>query len=463
MERDTRAAVDAFAAGRLSRRTFIRRMSALGVSATGIASVLAACSGGGTQPTSAASPQATSSGGTAGAQVSGDIVLYKGPFSENEAQQIEALLAGFNEQQPGISVTREEFAFEAMAEEFPTKFLSDTPPDVSTVPDLVYGQWVERGAFEDLTPYVADPSWQQEFGAIPEDIWDIARAADGKIYGVPWWGVVLAMLFVNRDLLERAGVTDVNSSVDAFAAAARQVSDLGDDIFGFTIRTDQFNPAAFDWAAWLHTSGGRLLNDDWTACAVDTPGARQTFQTLSELISQDQASPPPGAYDAQGLQDLFVGGRVGIAHDDNGFVATLRDQDPGFEYDVVAVPPGPDGNHATGMWGVGLLTMSSRSQNKAAAWELMKYLTSADVVVEYFQQVSLLPNRTDVADRMFADDPYAAKVVQEILPGSQGWQLHPDLNEMLGRAQPVFDTLYRGQTPSAEALAEVCTVVEGVI
>jgi hypothetical protein len=34
---------------------------------------------------------------------------------------------------------------------------------------------------------------------------------------------------------------------------------------------------------------------------------------------------------------------------------------------------------------------------------------------------------------------------------------------MLGRAQPVFDTLYRGQTPSAEALAEVCTVVEGVI
>lgn len=473
MERETREAVDAVGSGQMSRRAFIRRMSALGISAAGIGSLLAACDPeGSTTPATEAGTSATeaatsttpsaSSGPTADGQVTGDIVLYKGPFSDDEAAQIDGLLAGFKQQQAGVSVTREEFAFEAMAEEFPTKFLSDTPPDVSTIPDLAYGQWVERGAFEDLTPYVTDPSWAEEFAAIPEDVWNIARAADGNIYGIPWWGVVLAMLFVNRDLLKEAGVTDVDSSIEAFEAAVRQVSALGDDTFGFSIRTDQSNPAAFDWASWLHTSGGRLLNDDWTACAVDTPDARQTFQMLSDLIS-DGASPEPGAYDAQGLQDLFVGGRVGIAHEDNGFVATLREQDPGFEYDVLPVPPGPGGEQATGMWGVGLLTMSSDSQNKPAAWELMKYLASADVVVDYFQQVSLLPNRTDVADRMFADDQYASKVVREILPGSQGWQLHPDLNQILGRAQPVFDTLYRGQTTADQALPEVCTVIDGVI
>lgn len=391
----------------------------------------------------------------------GNLVLYKGPFSPDEEAQIGELIAGFQEQFPDVDVEFEQFDWEGMAQQFPTRFMSDDPPDVNAVPDLEYGKWVARGAFEDLTPYIEDPEWAEDFAAIPDEVWEIARGPDGKIYGVPWWGVVLSMLFVNTDLLEEAGVEDFNASPEAFADAVRQIAELDDETFGFSIRTDQFNPAAFDWAAWLHTAGARLMTDDWSACAANTDGAQETFDLLAGLVSDGQVAPQPGAYDQQGLQDLFIAGRVGIAHAASGFVSTLREEAPDFEFDVAPMPPGTTGEHSTGMWGLGLLTMSSQSDDKDAAWELIKYLTSADVVVDYFTKTALLPNRTDVADRMFEGDRYSAKVVEDILPGAQGWQLHPDLYEMLGRAQPSFDRLYRGSASAAEALEELCEAVEG--
>lgn len=410
-------------------------------------------------PTQDATGDAT--GAAPGDTVEGSLVLYKGPFSPDEEAQIGELISGFQEGFPDVDVEFEQFDWEGMAQQFPTRFMSDDPPDVNAVPDLEYGKWVARGAFEDLTPYIEDPEWAEDFAAIPDEVWDIARGPDGKIYGVPWWGVVLSMLFVNNDLLAEAGVEDFNSSSEAFAEAVRAVDELDEETFGFSIRTDQFNPASFDWAAWLHTSGARLLNDDWSECTANTEEAQQTFDLLSGLIADDQAAPQPGAYDQQGLQDLFLAGRVGIAHDASGFVSTLLEESPDFEFDVAPMPPGVGGAHSTGMWGLGLLTMSSQSEDKDAAWELIKYLTSADVVVDYFTKTALLPNRTDVADRMFEGDPYSAKVVDEILPGAHGWQLHPDLNEMLGRAQPSFDRLYRGDVTAADALEEVCSAVEG--
>lgn len=455
VKRETDHLVAALTSGQLSRRTFILRLAAVGVSATGIASVLTACD---TSQSSSNKTQGPPSG-----EAKGDLILYKGPFSPDEEAQVATILSAFSGKFPAVAVKQEQFAWEAMAEQFPTRFLSDSPPDVNAVPDLEYAKWVERGAFEDLTPYVTDPSWETEFAAIPESIWDIARTADGKIYGIPWWGVVLSMLVVNRDLLERAGVTDFNSSLEAFTTAVQQLSELDDDTFGFAMRTDQFNPAAFDWAAWLHTSGTRLFNEDWTSCAANTPEAQETFQVLSDLLTQPNVAPKPGAYDQQGLQDLFIGGRIGITHAENSFVANLQAEAPKFKYDVAAIPPGASGEQVTGMWGVGLLTMSSKSPNKPAAWELIKYLTSADVIVDYFQQVALLPNRSDLADRMYQEDPYTAKVVSDILPGVRGWQLHPDLNEMLSRSQASFDSLYRGQKSSAATLEEVCAVIEGIL
>ncbi|MCP9488130.1 MAG: sugar ABC transporter substrate-binding protein [Gaiellaceae bacterium MAG52_C11] len=460
MERDTEGIVDSLTAGKLSRRVFVARASALGLSAGAISSILAAC-GGDDEGGGGDTPQSGS--GSEPADLAGSLVLYKGPFSAEEPKQVSALLAAFGDKFPSVEVKREQFDWEAMATQFPTKFLSDSPPDVNTVPEIEFIKWVPRGVFEDLTPYVTDPSWKSEFDAIPTAFWDLAKSPDGKIYGVPWWGVILSMLFLNKDLLAEAGVTDVNSSFAAFHTAAQKVGELDGDAFGFSIRTTQFNPAAFDWAAWLHAAGADLLNEARTACAANTAEAQQAFQMLSDMQAKEKLSPAPGAYDEDGLRGLFQAGRVAIHHGDNGYVHVLTGEPPDFEWDVAAIPRGPADEHPTGMFGIGHLTMSSKSENKDAAWELIKHLGSADVVAQYFEEVALLPGRTDLADRMYKDDPYTQKVLQDILPGVQGWRLHPKINEMLQRSQASFDALYAGDKTAEQALEEVCSVVENTI
>lgn len=444
--------VGALTDGQISRRAFIKRTGALGLSMSSIATLLTAC---GSSNKSAAK--------TTSDKLSGDIVLFKGPFSATEPKQVGQLIASFNAKFPNVKVKREQFAFEAMDSQFPTKFLSNSPPDVSTIPDIQYGKWVAQGVFEDLTPYVEAADWKSDHDAIPDRFWDIAKSKDGRIYGVPWWGVVLSMLFVNKGLMSQAGVTDVNSSLEAFHDAATKIRALDSNKYGFAIRTTQANPAGFDWAAWMHAGGADLLNSDWTKCGVDTPDSRTTFQLLGDMQAKEKLSPAPGAYDEQGLHDLFRAGRVGMLHADNGFVATLRDNPPKFKYDVAAIPKGPGGDDAAGLWGIGLLTMSKKSKNKDAAWELIKHLSSADVVSKYFQEVSLLPNRTDLADRMFTNDPYTSKVLSDILPHVKGWQLHAKIGEMLGRSQPSFDSLYAGKKSADDALQAVCSAIDGLL
>lgn len=457
MQRDIGQLVDAVVEGRLSRRQLIARASALGLSASAMGSLLAACGGDDEASSTAGSPASKG-------ELSGDLTLYKGPFSPDETRQVKQLLAPFRDEFPAVGVEVEQFQFEAMATEFPARFLSGSPPDVDTIPQEQLIQWIPRGVFADLTEYVEDPSWKSEFEAIPAAAWDLGRGPDGKIYGVPWWGSILSMLYVNLDLLEQAGVSDVNSSFDAFHAGARAVGDLGGDRFGFTIRANQYNPAAFDWGAWLHAAGAHLLNEDRTACQADTPEARAAFQMLADMQSKEKLSPAPGAYDQEGLRSLFQAGRVGIHHDTNDYLHVLTGSKPDFEYDVAAIPKGPAGDDSpTAMFGIGLLTMSSKSESPDAAWELVKYLSSAEVVTDYFQKVTLLPTRTDVTDRMYEDDPLSQKILEEISPGVEGWRLVPGIDEILQRSQPSFDALYIGDKTAEQALGEVCSVVESVI
>jgi ABC-type glycerol-3-phosphate transport system substrate-binding protein len=148
-------------------------------------------------------------------------------------------------------------------------------------------------------------------------------------------------------------------------------------------------------------------------------------------------------------------------HDENTFISILVEDPPSFQFDVAAIPQGPGGNTPNGMWNFGLLSISKESQSKEAAWEFVKHLASAEEEARYFEQVSFSPCRTDLADVMYKDNPYMAKVQTDILPGSKGWQLHPQLNAMLGESQPHFDALYLGQQTAEETLGNVCAVIEG--
>jgi ABC-type glycerol-3-phosphate transport system substrate-binding protein len=84
-------------AGKISRRDFVVRLSAAGLSMTAIGAVLAAC--GESTSTTSSKPWATDP-----KSLTGTVKLYKGPFAANEADLQQKYIDSFKSVSPNVTV-----------------------------------------------------------------------------------------------------------------------------------------------------------------------------------------------------------------------------------------------------------------------------------------------------------------------------------------------------------------------
>ena len=138
--------------------------------------------------------------------------------------------------------------------------------------DLIYPNYAELGALHDMSALVDQADWAGERDQIQDFAWDLARQGNG-IWGVPVLGAVYN-IFINKDLLESAGVLDTwNRSYADMMEAAKKIT--GDGTYGFSVRTRTGDFAFWDWLPYVHNAGADLLNDDWSACGL-APAADAT-------------------------------------------------------------------------------------------------------------------------------------------------------------------------------------------
>ena len=90
--------VQSFTTGKISRRDFVLRLLAAGLSITAVGAVLEACAGSGSTTTSS-SPWAADP-----KSLSGTIKLYKGPFAANEPALQQPYIDSFKSVCPNVTV-----------------------------------------------------------------------------------------------------------------------------------------------------------------------------------------------------------------------------------------------------------------------------------------------------------------------------------------------------------------------
>lgn len=446
----TRDIVEAVQAGTLSRRQVVARASALGLSLTGISSLLAAC-GNGDEATTA---------GTSDGKASGTVRFIKGPHSEEELQLQRKLNADFTKQHPEVNVNFRTYDWAQMDAELNTAFASGNPPEVMYLINSVYPRYAAQGALEDLTPLVKDPSFREQFEAIEPFAWDLITL-DDKIWGIPVLGAVFHV-YVNQELLEKAGAQDWNSSYESMRAAAQKMTQ--GKTYGFAMHTEVGNSALLNWWDWfpyMHNAGAALFNADGTACALDgNADAAEAQQFLIDLHQKDKVTPPIGQFDREGMRALFRAGRIGILHEEAGFAAELRDDPVDFEWEVALVPPGPEGQTAFGDFG--FLSIPKGAENKDAAWEFVKFWSAAPQVKWFAQQVGLMVVQKDTSD-MYTDNEVLNRVQTEFVPKIQGFTSHPKINEILEAMWTPINASYRGELDGQTALAQACDEINNVI
>ena len=182
---------------------------------------------------------------------------------------------------------------------------------------------------------------------------------------------------------------------------------------------------------YLWQAGGSIYNEDGTKVALmDNSAAVEAAQFLYDMrFKYEVLSEECLALDGSTLRQEFMAGRIAIASMDAKSGGKLTDA--GINWDFL---PSFE-NRQKAVWiASDSLIMSNTCENKEKAADLMKFITSADVMAAYHTQIATFPPITK--DEAYNDNPVFRDMYEN---GSADFHTLP----VADGAFKVMDVLYK--------------------
>jgi multiple sugar transport system substrate-binding protein len=423
-----------------------------------LATIFAGCTGAVAPAGGAATEAAPAADGTEAA-ASGEPVTLQ--FSQWWAPELpegsfRALMDEFEAANPGIKVELVSGPYAATREQSVAGAAAGTMSDVVGLDGAWVADFVKQGALASLTDL------QTQAGYDPSEL-AAQIEVDGKSYMIPVVNFVYP-LFVNLDLLEKAGIDKAPSNQTEFADAAKKLTDPATNVSGWILPLSMELPNGVqnDILSLLGASGGSMLKDG-KPNLVDNPQMRQVLEYIKGLY--DAGVIAPGAFTMKEPDKVaeFTNGRVGMMVDTLAHINMIREQVPDLNFTVSALPAADDYTGKRGMpyasWGIGV---AANSQHPAEAWKLVQFLMSKDVNSKLATIANAFPGNVNSApdlskaDKLFTDafeiykqgyvfNEFTGLPVAEQLQRDfdEQFQLYLDngqtLDEMLQKTQAAWD------------------------
>lgn len=390
----------------LTRRQFLQ-MSAL-VTTGGM---MAAC-------TAAVTPQGQTAGDQSAPASAAVTIHFPHAMGDDGQPVFEDVAAKFHEQNPNITVLVEP-TFDWDAQKYLVQAAAGTAPDILWGDEHFVYNFSAKGVLLDLNPFMEGSGFNK---ADYDDLFQYF-AFRGAQYGIALWSGCYA-LFYNKKLMDEAGVsypTDKWTYDDVVTAAQQITKDTNNDgepdIWGFLCQTGWANP----WGATIWAFGGEFFNEDGTKFLLCESPNYAGLQWYLDMIHKHKVAPLPEVADAiSGGGDPFALGLVGLKSGSPWSMPTYR-KITEFEWDVAAMPVGPNGRH--NVLTTDSLSLYKDSKAPDAAWSFIETLLNEDSAKLYCSnfkgpvpalkaghQYFLLPNEAPSNQQVFIDALSYAKV-----------------------------------------------------
>jgi multiple sugar transport system substrate-binding protein len=251
----------------ISRRRFLR-----GAGALGVMGALAACVPAGTTVGPSA-PAADAGAAPAGEDTTVRLLTTHGATM---APFIEASLANFSTEHPGITVEHEDLT-EGYYDRLNVMLASDTLPDVVNIRSFDMYDWYRLGNLHSVSPFLeADPD------LAPEDLIDAIMQScyyEGEYWGLPYDASVM-IFFYNKNLLDAASVAPPADgwNWDSLVEIGQALTNEADQAYGLA----RF-PGIKDWTLepWILSNGAQMINEERTEWMMVGPEAEETLAYVS--------------------------------------------------------------------------------------------------------------------------------------------------------------------------------------
>jgi multiple sugar transport system substrate-binding protein len=264
-------------------------------------------------------------------------------------------------------------------------------------------------------------------------------------------------LFVNKDLLTKAGVADVPKTRTEFMDAAKKISASGGNVKGWALPLDTAVPNGIqnDVMSWLWASGGSMLADgkpNLTSAPV-----KSTVEYVKSLNDAGVIAPGSLTMKEQDKVEKFTQGQVGMMIDSLAHINLIKKSKPDLKFEVAAVPAEDGYTGKRGLpyasWGIGV---SNSTEHKAEAFKLVQYLMSQETNAKLSTIANGFPGNKNAKPDFSASDPMfksAFDIYQEGVPANEFVGL-PKSEELMRSFDEQLQLVLTGKSSVDDALAK---------
>jgi sn-glycerol 3-phosphate transport system substrate-binding protein len=277
---------------------------------------------------------------------------------------------------------------------------------------------------------------------------------DGKLYALPYLRST-PILYINATIAKEVGLDPAGpKNWQEFEEYARKMTVPGKRV-GMTMTN-----GLWFYEALVIQSGGKLLSDDGTKTAFNTPEAIEPLkfwlkmkeEGILKILTTDDAGP-------QARTD-FQNQRSGMFFSSTADLTKLMQiaEESGFELNNTFMPANKAYGVPTG--GCNLVMISGLSEEKKeAAWKFIKWMTEKEQAIYASSFTGYLPSRTsalesDEMKKLYADKPQFKVAVDQLQ-----YAVHRPMVTNFPEVQKIFEdqfarTVVDSSITPEEAMAE---------
>ena len=323
-------------------------------------------------------------------------------------------------------------------------------PDVATASEQYVAQYRKADLLVPLDPYIESAEW----GVKPAEKDDFHKASlertalpsyEGKTVTWPFGNTANA-LYVNMDLLGKAGISTPPSTWDEFAEAAAAVKTTT-GMPGWAAAPGD-GPDLLN-AVW--SSGVPWISEDGSKAQLDSP------ETVSVLTSWKKLFANGHAEVSNNYKSLFTSGNAGMVFASTGYTTTWAKELGSTKWDIAMFPHADGQEPLTEMFGSVTEMFRSTPEKQLASWIFMKYLASAENQAAMCPVEGCLPaTKSSTAspeiDKASKSVPQFGTAITEIAPNARLLPQSPALSEVRGKiAGDILSQVIAGTLTPEEA------------
>lgn len=334
----------------LSRRDFLRVGIALGVSVPTLPAFLASCAPAPAPPT----PTPTKKRVT----MAFDAVQ----FWQDQAKE-------FTEK-TGIEFKYEAIPFPQLHDKYLASFMAGGREyDVVHVRDDWVAEWAPKGWLDPLDARVTDAMKREHFPGAFNHL-----SHKGKIYGVPRY-IWLYQFYYNTEIFEKAGVKDPPKTWDELRDLAKKLTKPPQ--YGYIATFGGFLSVNM-FGIRLRAEGGEFLKEGMPT--FNTPEGVAALKSLVNLVKDGSVDPSSFEMANPGpMNDIFNQGGIAMMIGTPATLALAADPAKSKVAGKVAVALMPGSKLQSASYSeIGSMAITTTAADKDAAWEYVKFVTSAE-------------------------------------------------------------------------------------